>query len=126
MEFQGDHNERPCAEGADDAPASWHRHLSTDSPHDVTLPHREMAIRLDGCVERLLPWVHLQPDEGARDGYVDLMVGLSIAAEAIRAAQRCEAEVSVSRLRSAIRYLRRAAASNMCLPHGRVWDAPDR
>lgn len=89
---------------------------------------QEIAARLDVCVDRLVPGVAHQPTPYARTVYVDLMMGLALTAESVRArslgdlssadrhaatASRCLARVSLSEI---------VLEADFDLPDGDGWD----
>lgn len=86
-------------------------------------PHLEVADRIEMWIDLLVPGVHDQPSSAAREGYVDLMLGLADAAAAMREFDRSDSEASADRLRAAVGHLRRAEASNVRLSSGRRRDA---
>lgn len=74
-------------------------------PAGVLVPSLELAIWLDRYVDTLIRVKAEQQDPRADKEYVDLMVGLSHAAQAFRASDRCEHEMAERRLRSAVALL---------------------
>lgn len=74
-------------------------------PSGVLIPALELARWLDRYVDRLLGAGNEDIDGPARER-VDLMVGLSNAAKALRASQRCDHESAERTLRSALELIR--------------------
>ncbi|RSN07971.1 hypothetical protein DMC63_34500 [Streptomyces sp. WAC 05977] len=68
----------------------------------VLLPHLELASLLDRYVDRLVRVASRGQDVQVEEQRVDLMVGLTKAAEALRAAERCDHERAELLLRSAL------------------------
>jgi len=100
-------------------------HCPCAPPDGTIVPHLEMATRLDLCVDHLLRRIDDQPNARARETYVDLMVGLSTAAEAMRASYRGDTDESVSHLLSALRHLRGVDLSNISIPTRTEWRTRD-
>ncbi|RSN07167.1 hypothetical protein DMC63_35940 [Streptomyces sp. WAC 05977] len=71
-------------------------------PPGVLMPSLELANWLDRCVDRLLREGDVNGDPVSGGERVDLMVGLSNAAEALRASERCDHESAEQELRSAL------------------------
>jgi hypothetical protein len=82
----------------------------------AVVPHLELADRLDLRVAALSRRLDEQPDPGARQTCVELMTGLSIGAEAIRALHRGDTRGCTSYLESALRHLRQVPAGAINLP----------
>ncbi|AGM08052.1 hypothetical protein AORI_5469 [Amycolatopsis keratiniphila] len=72
----------------------------------VLLPHLELASLLDQCVDRLVRVTSRAHDVQDEEQRVDLMVGLTKAAEALRASERCDHEPAERLLRSALDLMR--------------------
>jgi hypothetical protein len=89
----------------------------------VVLPHLELAARFDGCVDNLVTMSGDQETPQMREHYVDLMVGLSNAATAMRAVVTDDPEAAVANLRSAIEHLQRVDTTGMSFPAGSAWRA---
>ncbi|MFJ8915975.1 hypothetical protein [Amycolatopsis sp. NPDC102389] len=71
-------------------------------PLGVLLPHMELASWLDSYIDRLVRLNTKTCDVLAEEQRADLMVGLSNAAEALRASERCDHESAERMLRSAL------------------------
>jgi hypothetical protein len=87
----------------------------------VVLPHLELAARFDGCVDKLVTMSGDQETPQLQEHYVDLMVGLSNAASAMRAVVTADPDAAVSNLRSAIEHLQRVDTAGMNFPAGSTW-----
>ncbi|ANN21683.1 hypothetical protein SD37_10050 [Amycolatopsis orientalis] len=74
-------------------------------PTGALLPHLELASWLERYVDRLVRADTGKSDALAEDQRVDLMVGLSNAAEALRTSERCDHESAEEMLRSALHLL---------------------
>ncbi|MFE5567647.1 hypothetical protein ACFQ68_21860 [Amycolatopsis japonica] len=94
------------SEGFGNRPAESERISSAEGapprPLGVLLPHLELAGLLERYVDRLVRSTARQNDALAEEQRVDLMVGLSKAAEALRASERCDHEPAEQLLRSAL------------------------
>ncbi|SFJ13035.1 hypothetical protein [Amycolatopsis regifaucium] len=84
-------------------------------PPGVRIPALELARWLDRYVDRLLGAGIEDIDAPSRER-VDLMVGLSNAAEALRASQRCDHESAERTLRSALELMRGIDLDRFALP----------
>ncbi|HEX3781149.1 MAG TPA: hypothetical protein VHX38_15925 [Pseudonocardiaceae bacterium] len=100
----------PGQYGSDDPAADEH---PASSP---VLPYLELANRFDRRVDQLTSEVHRQPDEAARESCVDLMVGLAVSAEAMRALQRGDTATGASHLAMAVQHLKQVTPGTIRLP----------
>jgi hypothetical protein len=104
---------RRCEEAAVD-PGDYR---SDDSGTDPTvLPYLELASRFDQRVDQLTSEVARQPDEAAKESCVDLMVGLSVGAEAMRALHRGDAATGAAHLATAVQLLKQVTPGTIQLP----------
>jgi hypothetical protein len=85
---------------------------------DVFVPQIALADRLDGWVDELVSWLHDQPTEQDRTTYIDLMVGLSTGAEAMRAFARGDLSACVDHMHSAVRHLESVHELDIVVPDG--------
>lgn len=88
----------------------------------VVFPHLELAARFDGCVDQLVTMSGHQESPRTQEHYVDLMVGLSNAATAMRALATDHPDEAVSNLRAAIEHLQRVDTTGMAFPENSAWD----
>ncbi|MFE5565670.1 hypothetical protein ACFQ68_11825 [Amycolatopsis japonica] len=75
-------------------------------PLGVVMPSLEFASWLDRYVDRLVRDGNENGNPAGDEQRVDLMVGLSNAAEALRASERCDHEFAEQKLRSALELMR--------------------
>jgi hypothetical protein len=85
-------------------------------PDCAMVPHLVLADRLDQYVDQLLPISREPSSTGTRERYVDLMMGLSGTATAMRASVDGDPADAASALRSAIEQLRRVDPAGLTLP----------
>ncbi|UMP06986.1 hypothetical protein [Amycolatopsis sp. EV170708-02-1] len=88
----------------------------------VVLPHLELAARFDGCVDKLVTMSGHQGSRRTQEHYVDLMLGLSTAATAMRAVVTDHPDEAVSKLRAAIEHLQRVDTTGMTFPEDSAWN----
>lgn len=87
----------------------------------------EIARWLDRCVDGLVPGVHVQPTPYAREMYVDLMMGLAMMAESLRARSQSDLtgadqdEATASRCFERVRFDELAFEDDFRLPDGGMW-----
>jgi len=111
---------KPVSKVRDEVP----RRPPPDTPgsgEHVVLPHLELAARFDGCVDKLVTMSGDQETPQLQEHYVDLMMGLSNAASAMRAVVTDDPDAAVSNLRSAIEHLQRVDTAGMNFPAGTAW-----
>jgi hypothetical protein len=113
------HEELNRSGGGSHGEFSSHAPGAATAPTSVVVPHLELADRLDRCVDQLVQVSDRQPTPQAREYYVDLMVGLTNAAAAMRGSST--AGEAASQLRSAIDHLRRVDTTGMYFPPGSAW-----
>lgn len=85
------------------------------------LPHLELAARFDDCVDDLVTMSGHQESPRTQEHYVDLMVGLSNAATAMRAVATDHPDEAVTSLRAAIEHLQRVDTTGMTFPENSAW-----
>ncbi|GAB3730572.1 hypothetical protein GCM10027598_52880 [Amycolatopsis oliviviridis] len=88
-----------------------------DAREDVFRPQLELASHFDEYVDQLAGLVIVQPRGEVRDSYIDILVGLSNAAEAFRRSEAGDAQEAAERLRSAVDLLSRARTDGFVLVH---------
>jgi hypothetical protein len=88
----------------------------TESVNDGLVPHLELAAQLERCVDQLIPWLDSQPTDHAHEACLDLMVGLSIGAEAMRAWARGDSAACAEYVSSAVRHLETVQPAVIDLP----------
>ncbi|MTD55822.1 hypothetical protein [Amycolatopsis pithecellobii] len=82
---------------------------------------------LDRCVDRLAPGVAFQPSPDAREMYVDLMMGLALTAESLRARTQSDQitadqnELTASRCLDRVRIEELVFAADFRFPEGGIW-----
>ena len=93
-----------------------------DVPGGPASPYGLLADRLSARVEQLMPWLHWQRDEQARENYLDLLVGLSATAEGLSALRRGDSAIGTDHLTLAVRSFESVRASELLLPGGTILD----
>jgi hypothetical protein len=114
---------KPAAEIPDEGASRASSGTAVPAERVVVLPHLELAARFDGCVDQLVTMSGDQETPQMQEHYVDLMVGLSSAATAMRAVITDDPEAAVSNLRAAIEHLQRVDTTGMAFPAGSAWRA---
>lgn len=85
------------------------------------VPHLLLAERLDTCVDVLSTWLDEQPGAHAREAYLDLLVGLCVSAEAMRAMARGDLPDCIDHMESAVRHLEHVGAGDIRIPGSTSW-----
>ncbi|RSN39708.1 hypothetical protein DMC64_37200 [Amycolatopsis sp. WAC 04197] len=110
MVFEDDH--RHGAEPGEKASCA-----PSDAREEVLRPHLELANHFDDYVDQLAGLVIVQPRGPVRDSYIDILVGLTDAAEAFRRCEAGDSQEATERLRSAVELLSKARTDGFVLVH---------
>jgi hypothetical protein len=100
---------------------SWQGAVVPWSENGELVPHLLLAERLDSCVDVLSTWLDEQPGSQAREAYLDLLVGLCVSAEAMRAMARGDLPNCIEHMESAVHHLEHVGAGDISIPSSPSW-----